>query len=189
MAEQQANVTSIDAIDSFRGRLVIFMENAHRALDEVDRELRVTKAWIDGEALSRWRMEKKKRERKLEMAEQELVSARLSVLKESETVQQMAVRRARRAVDEADAKLKVIKRWSREYDHAVYPLARHLQALRHHLNKKLPISVAKLVEIVKTLDAYSELGRAVPSAPPSSSTDEENQDPIQPQTSDSPSEE
>ena len=188
MAEQ-AKVASIDAIDSFRGRLIIFMENATRALDEIDRELRNTKNWLEGSALNKWLLEKKRREQKLYAAEQELTTARLSVLKETETLQQMAVRKARRSLEEAEQKVRVIKRWTREYEQSVYPLARHLQQLRHHINQKLPISVAKLAEIVKTLDAYSDIGRSAPSGPPLDSGSDVEESKDKPQIEDPPTSE
>ncbi len=170
MAEQ-AKITSIDAIAAFRGRLVMFMENATRALEDVDSELRRTRVWLDSETLPNWQRELKLRLRKLEAAEQELLTARLSTLRESETVQQMAVRKARASVREAEEKIRLIKRWSRDFDGTISPLARHLHQLRHHLGRSLPNAAAQLSEIVKTLDAYAELGRVAPAAPPASLPD------------------
>ena len=174
MADQQARITSVDSIERFRERLVIFMDHAGRALEDVDGELRRSRVWLESECLSNWQREVKKRERKLEAAEAELMTARLSVLKESETVQQMAVRRARQSVREAEEKIRVVKRWIRDFDSTVYPLARHLQQLRHHLSKVLPKGNAQLVEIMKSLDAYAELGRTTPSAPPAQSGESES---------------
>ena len=45
MAEQ-AKVTSLHALESFRADLIVFISEAHRAVDEVGDEVRRTRYWI-----------------------------------------------------------------------------------------------------------------------------------------------
>jgi hypothetical protein len=79
-------------------------------------------------------------------------------------VQQMAVRKARAALEEAQAKLDRTKAWGRDFDRTIDPLARKTDSLRDFLDSDLAKAVAYLVEIQKILQAYNETP-----APPASS--------------------
>jgi hypothetical protein len=84
------------------------------------------------------------------------MSARLSEFVDSPTVQQMAVRKARYALEEAQQKLERTKLWARDFDRTVDPLARKLDSLRDYIDNDLARAVAHLVEIQKILTAYAE---------------------------------
>ena len=164
MAER-AKVTSLDALDSFRTALLIFMEKAGKALDEVGDSVRRTRLWVNQEQRDYWVAERRRRQRKLEQAEQELYSSRLSPLDDPGTEAQMMVRRARRAIEEADDKLRVLKRWARDYDSVVEPLARRLETLNDLVQTKYPKAVSELSETLRILEDYAET-RPAPQAPP-----------------------
>jgi hypothetical protein len=72
----------------------------------------------------------------------------------------MAVRYAKRDVDEAEAKLKMLKRWNRDFDSHVAPLVRQLEKLDGILSNEMPKAVAYLAQTIGTLDAY--VGMAPP---------------------------
>jgi hypothetical protein len=98
----------------------------------------------------------RQRQKKLDQANAELMSARMSEFVEAPTVQQMAVRKAKAALEEAQAKLERTKAWARDYDRAVDPLARKLDALRDFVDNDLALATSYLVEIQKILSAYAE---------------------------------
>ena len=166
----QAKVSSLDAIEAFRTSLVIFIEKAGKALDEVGDAVRRTRYWVQDEQRNHWLAERRRRERKLEQAEQELYSSRLSPLEDSGTEAQMLVRRARRALQEADEKLRVIKRWTRDYDSAVEPLARRLDTIQDLVATKYPKATAELAETLRILEDYAAVKPSSPT-PPESGTD------------------
>lgn len=155
MAEQ-AKVTSLDALESFRSRLIVFLGKARRAIDEVNDEIRRTRNWLDGEQRTHWEAEVKKRRKRLEMAESELMTARLSEFIDTPSVQQMQVRKARRAVEEAEGKLAMVKKWSRDFDGHAGPLAKKLDSIRHHFDHVMPPGVTYLAQAQRTLEGYTE---------------------------------
>ncbi|EDY18876.1 hypothetical protein CfE428DRAFT_3534 [Chthoniobacter flavus Ellin428] len=157
MAGNQANVTSVDALDAFRAGLIIFQSKARRALDDATDELRRTRMWLQHEQRTRWENEMKKRMRALEAAEQELISAKLSSLRDNITFQQNAVRKAKAAVAEAEEKLRMIRKWNQNFDAIADPMAKRLEGLRQFLDFNLPKGITYLVHAAQTLEAYAEV--------------------------------
>lgn len=170
MAEQ-AKVTSLDALESFRAKLIVFLGKSRRAIDEVSDEIRRTRNWLDGEQRVHWEAQVKKSRKRLELAEAELMTARFSEFIDTPSVQQMQVRKARRALDEAEGKLAMVKKWSRDYDGHADPLSKKLDSLRHHLDQVMPHGVTYLVQAQRTLEGYTEtpweqMADTNPAAPP-----------------------
>ena len=160
MAEQ-AKVTSLDALERFRADLIVFITTAHRCVDEAGDEVRRTRQWLQGEGRMRWEGEARRRKRVLDQAEADLYSARLSGLKDRTLVQEEAVRKAKRAMAEAEDKLRAVKKWNRDFDNSADPLVKRLEGMRYYLDHDMPKALAFLVQAQKTLEAYAE-----PSAPP-----------------------
>ena len=155
MAEQ-AKVTSLDALESFRANLIIFMTTAHRCVDEAGDEVRKTRQWLQGEQRTHWEGEARKRKRVLDQAEADLYSARLSGLKDRTIVQENAVRKAKHALTEAEEKLRAVKKWNRDFDGCADPLVKRLEGLRYFLDHDMPKALAYLVQAQRTLEAYAE---------------------------------
>src|SRR5947208_7407786 len=93
MAEQQAKITSIAAIEQFRAALILFLTKARPTLEEIVAEVIRTKQWLQNEQPSFWERQMKVRGRELERAQAELFSARLSKIQQASAAQQMAVQR------------------------------------------------------------------------------------------------
>ena len=164
MAEQ-AKVTSIEALELFRAELIIFADKAHCSLDEVGDEVRRTRAWLQNDQRTRWEGEIRRRKRVLDQAEQELLSAKLSNLRENISAQQNAVRKARSALAEAEEKLRCVKRWNRDFEQTAEVLVRRFEGLRHYLNHDLMKAISFLLQAQRTLEAYAETGAPPPPSP------------------------
>ncbi|MEO0414072.1 MAG: hypothetical protein AAF226_03855, partial [Verrucomicrobiota bacterium] len=95
MAEK-AHVTSVEAIDRFRSRLILFIERATVVLDEVSDEVKRTRIWLQTEQLTKLSQEMRRRAKELELLEAELMTARMSGLQNVKTGQQMRVTQKRR---------------------------------------------------------------------------------------------
>ncbi len=160
---QKAQVRSLDAIDAFRASLVIYVSQARAALDEVGSDVTRMRNWIENDQRQHWEKELRSRTRALEQAQQELFTARLSSIRTESGLEQMAVQRARRAVQEAQDKLKLLKKWEREFDNRVQPLVKESEKLHTVLSNDLVKGIAFLHEIGRTLAAYAEVG--TPKAP------------------------
>lgn len=167
MAEQ-ARVSNLDAIESFRVALLVYISKTRQTLDAAQDTVKKTRVWLQIEQPAFWAAQIKLRQKKLDLAQQELMSARLSEFIDSPSAQQMAVRRARASLDEARLKLERTKHWAQEFDRTVDPMARKLDGLRDFLDNDLANATAYLEEIQKILEAYNETPQIPPSSTPSS---------------------
>lgn len=161
----QARVSSLEALETFRAQLVVFHEKARLSVDEMSDEVRRTRAWIEGEQRPLWEREIRRRQQLLDLAEQELMTARLSSLRENIQRQQEAVRRGRQAVAEAEEKLRAVKKWTRDFEHVTSPLLRQFQGVRQILDTDFPRGLAFLAQVQNTLAAYAELSAPEPLPP------------------------
>src|SRR5688572_11628805 len=147
----RARVTSLEAIESFRAKLIIYRDKAGRVLDEVSDEVIRTRLWLENDRIAYWQNQIRTRHRELEQRQQELFAAQLSGLLEASQVQQAAVQKARQALREAEGRLQLVKQWHRQFDQRVEPLGRQVEKLRHNLGNDLGHAVAWLNELLKTL--------------------------------------
>jgi len=49
---ERAKVTSLEAIEGFRARLIIYRDKAGRVLDEVSEEVSRTRGWLQGDRVT-----------------------------------------------------------------------------------------------------------------------------------------
>ena len=154
MAEQ-AQITSVEAIESFRASLILFLGQARPALEEVSSEVLRAKLWLQDEQRRFWENELRLRRRKLEEAQRALSTARLSEFQETTSLQQMAVHRAQRSVREAEAKAAQLKKWNLELENRAAPLVKQVEQFHSFLTTEMPRAVAHLSQVVKTLEAYA----------------------------------
>jgi hypothetical protein len=152
-----AKVTSIDALEAFRASLIVFLNKTHSALDQESDEIRRTRSWIQNDQRTHWEGEIRRRARILAQVEQELLSARMTKAADNLTVQQMAVHKAKRSLEEAEAKMRKVKLWIRDFDGAVDPLAKGLNSLRAFLDHDMPQGIAYLAEVQKIMEGYMEV--------------------------------
>jgi hypothetical protein len=162
----QAKITSIETLENFRAQLILFASKTHCALDEVHDEVRRTRNWVQTDRRTHWEGEVRRRKRILDQAEQELFSARMSVLKNNNTLQQAAVRKARAALEEGEAKLRNVKKWNKCFDNAADPLVKSMEGFRHYLDQSTPKAISYLLQAQKTLESYAQT--PLPDASPSS---------------------
>jgi hypothetical protein len=168
----QAKISSIDVLEQLRVALILFLNESRRSLEEVGDAVRRTRNWLEQEQRPYWEKQIRTRGRILQDAEAELFGARLSPLRDVTAKQQEAVRRARRSLEEAEVKLRNVKKWVRDYDSVVEPLTKRLEGLRHFLDTDMLKAIAYLVRAQKTLESYAQIGRvpaegeASPELPP-----------------------
>ena len=168
----RANVTSVEAIEAFRSQLIVYISKARPTLEEVSADVARIRSWLDNDVRIRWQNELKRRLKKLEEAQNELFSAEISNLREASAAERLAVNKAKKAVEEAEEKMRVIKKWDREFNNRVEPLAKQLEKLHSVLSNTLPHGIAYLGETAKTLHAYADI--EVGSVEPSTTSRSEN---------------
>lgn len=161
----QAKVTSVDALEHFRASLIVFLNKTHTALDQTSDEIRRTRSWIEHDRRTHWEGEVRRRARALAQAEQELMSARMTKARDDLSLQQLAVHKAKRALEEAEEKVRKVKLWRRDLDGIVEPMARGMNSLRGVLDHELPRALSYLVEAQRLLEAYREGPAPLPPPP------------------------
>lgn len=167
----RANVTSVEALESFRTNLIIYLSKARPALEEVSDHVLRTRGWLEADRRIFWERELRKRTQKLQDAQQAVFSAELASLREVSSAERVAVQKAKRAVDQAEEKLRTVKKWNRQFSSQVEPLARQLEKLQTVLVSNLPQAIDYLREAVMSLDAYRNVSAT--QAPASSPASEE----------------
>lgn len=155
----QAKITNLHALETFRSQLLLFKEKARRALDEVQDDIKRTRNWLQNDIWSHWEGQLKRRQKLLDQANAELMSARFSALVDNPTMQQMQVRKAKRLVEEAEEKLRTVKKWNRDYDHQADPLHRRLEGLAYYLENEVPKAASYLHQAIRTLEDYQQIGK------------------------------
>ena len=154
---QQAKVSSVEALDLFRSRLIVYLSQARPALEEVSADALRTRLWLENEQRTHWENQLRRRGKELEQAQQALFSARLGMLRHESAADQLAVRRAKSAVEEADMKLRILKKWVREFEGRVQPVVKQIEKLHTVLTNDMVQAVASLTQAINTLAAYAEI--------------------------------
>jgi hypothetical protein len=165
----QAHVTSLEALEKFRASLITYISKARPTLEEMSGDILRTRLWLQNDQRVHWEGQLRRRAKELEMAQQSLSSARFSNLREASAAEVMAVKKAKRAQDESEAKLKRLKQWDRDYDNRVQPMAKELEKLHSLLANDMMQAAAYLARAIDTLAKYADVspgsGSALPNAP------------------------
>jgi hypothetical protein len=172
----QAKVTSVEAIAAFRNQLIVYLSKARPALEEVSAEVTRTRIWIENDQRRFWQNEVKVRRKKLERVQAELFGASMSKFQQPSAAQQMAVRKAREAVEEAEQKMAMLKKWDRDLENHTDPFMRQINQLQHSLVSDMPRAIAFLDQAIRTLEAYAGIalpGSRAASPGPEAATPEE----------------
>ncbi|HEY5792204.1 MAG TPA: hypothetical protein VIS74_02835 [Chthoniobacterales bacterium] len=167
----QARIDSIETLELFRSRLIVFTNKMQLQNGEIGNEVRRTRAWLQTEQRMKWEGEIRRRRQILDQAEQELLSARMSSLHGDLSGRQNAVRKAARALAEAEDKLRKVREWSRNFDAATDPLVRKLDGLGRLIDSEMPKAIAFLSQTQRILAGYLET--AVPAEHPAGPPPEE----------------
>jgi hypothetical protein len=154
---ERAHVTSVEALEFFRSSLLVYVSKARPTLDEVSGEVVRMRSWLEDEQRMHWENEMRRRRRDFDEAQQALFSSKLSTFRETSAAEQMAVHRTKRALEAAEAKLKVVKQWDRVFDNRVGPLVKQMEKLQTVLAHDMVQAVAFLTQVIQTLEAYARI--------------------------------
>jgi hypothetical protein len=153
----QAHVTSLEALEKFRATLITYINKARPTLEEISGEILRTRLWLQNDQRVHWEGQLRRRTKELEMAQQSLSTARFSNLRDATTSEVMAVKKAKRAQEEGEEKLKRLKHWDRDYDHRVQPMAKELEKLQGLLANDMMQAAAYLARVIDTLSKYADV--------------------------------
>jgi hypothetical protein len=156
----QAQVGSIEALESFRSDLILCVGQMRPVIDESSMEVMRVRNWLEHEARAHWTEQLRRRRLKFEEAQAELFNARVSLMKDSCIIPQMHLQKAQVAMREAEKKLAAIKKWLRDLEPLTEPLLKQVEQLRGYLTADLGRAVASLTENVKLLEKYAAITAA-----------------------------
>ncbi len=162
----QVKISSIDALEAFRADLIQYIAKARVALEDMEGDVRRTQTWLDTDRAQHWRGQMKLWTKNLHQAEQELYSANLTNPQAANAFQKMAVLKAKRKLEEAEDKMRVLKKWRQTFENRATPLLRQLDPMFYLVGQQLPKGVFALGESIKALQAYAEKNTpTMPAAP------------------------
>ncbi len=156
----KANVTNVESLERFRSSLVIFVEKISVVLDEVSEEVKRTRVWLQSEQRMKLDHVMKRKQKELDMIQQELFTARMSNLANVKTGHKMKLNNKRREMREVEGKIRAVTTWLRNYDSTVETEARKVDKLRHFIDTDMIRALHFLAEAVKNLHAYSNPGQS-----------------------------
>src|SRR4026208_1711225 len=113
---EQAHVSSVDAIDLFRAALLVYVSKARPVIEDACDEVSRTRQWLQTSQRIHWENEVRKRTRIPENAQQGVLSASIANVRDPGMPEKRAVTKAKRALVEAEDKLKNVRRWNRDFD-------------------------------------------------------------------------
>jgi hypothetical protein len=156
-AATNARVTSIDALDDFRAKLLVYIARARRLLDDVNDDIIRTRVWLQSDRLPHWKKQVWLRQKELAMADQELMTARLSDMPEAVQARRLVVNRCKAALRETEERLERVKHWIKQYGTAVEPKAKVIVQMRQVVDHELRKAIAFLEQSAATLADYAEI--------------------------------
>jgi len=158
-------------LEAFRSSLIVYVSQARPALEEVTADVVRTRGWLENDQRTHWGNQVRRRQKVLEEAQQALFSARIGNLRTESSMEQLLVQRAKRSLEEATEKLRIVKRWVREFDGQTQPLVKQMERLHSVLTNDMAQAIAYLAQAINTLAAYAEAQASPLESPaPSSST-------------------
>lgn len=162
----RAKITSAEALESFRASLLVYLSKARPTLEEMGNEARQTAAWLENDRRPFWMNEARKRRRALDEAKQSLFSAQLCSQGEPTAARQMAVTRAHRALEDAEDKLRLIHKWTREFENLTAPQVKQLDQVHMMLTTDMKQAATYLARVIAAVDEYTAEALGLPTPAP-----------------------
>lgn len=161
-----AHVESVDAIKDFRVYLTKFQDLAGRALGDADSDVNRMTRWLEGEGLNLWTSTIRKRQEVLAKAEEALRFKKLykdsSGSTPSVVEEQKAVKKAKDALNDAQEKLKNVKKWTSGLQKASTIYRGGVSSFSGDVSSGVPQMIGYLGALLDQLDKYLEVATVGP---------------------------
>jgi hypothetical protein len=172
MAQQPANLTSIDAVRILREGLAQFRHAVGDAIVALDLEGRRPIDWIENDRTRYWPAQ-------LQKASNELAEARLALQKCELTIdgetrfcydERKVLEKAKHRLRLCEEKVQAVKRWRMRIHKEVEEFQVQLAKLQGYLDNDLVSAMAGLSRMASALDRYVHTPAPAASTPPEAST-------------------
>ena len=156
---ESAHVSSIDAVKAFREALCTFGVDAEAALCSADTEIRRVVDWVRGQG-EVW-------QRRVRECQEEVTRAKAVLVQKrwghdegrgpGSTEAEMALRKAKQRLEEAEAKVQAVRRWLQQLPQALLEYEGHARQLSGWLESDLKRGLVVLDQKIDALEAYVHL--------------------------------
>jgi hypothetical protein len=156
---QFARVASLDAIRDFKAALADFAETANVALSEATADVQRTIWWVSHDQLAHWQREIKKRTDKLNQAKAELFKKQLESndTRTSAVVERKHVAKWQAAVDEAENKVRMVKKWAQVLEREMLLFKAGCAQVSGAIQGDVPAALGRMDKMIHSLEAYLAL--------------------------------
>ncbi len=159
-----ARVENVDALKEFRTRLIKFAEQAQTALADAEGEVQRVLVWLETEAHTHWSAQIRKRHEAVEKAKDAVRQKKLfkspTGSTQSAVEEEKALRMAQKRLEEAEEKLKNVKRYTPRLQKEISIYKGGVQRLATTVSSDIPMAVGRLDRMVAAVEAYAALSLA-----------------------------
>jgi hypothetical protein len=156
-----ARIDSIDQLRVFRGHLVKFAERVMVSLADAEGEMQRVLVWLETEANTYWSGQIRKRHEAVEKCKDAVRQKKLfkspTGSTQSAVEEEKALRIAQKRLEEAEEKLKNVKRYTPRLQKEVSIYKGGVQRLSTSVSSDIPTAVARLDRMTATLEAYAAM--------------------------------
>jgi len=156
---QFARISSLDALREFKASIADFAEQAGLALSESQADVQRTIWWIQNDRNSHWQREIKKRAEKVVQAKAELFKKQLADndARTSAILERKNLAKAQHALEEAEEKLKRVKKWSQALERELMLFKAGCGQVSGAVAGDLPTAIGRFDKMIQSLEAYVSL--------------------------------
>ncbi len=177
-----AHVKSVAALENFRAALGLFGDEVSQTLAALQAEIQAFVDWLEHDQLKFWRAEIRSREERVAEAKADLHRCLSATIDPQRTpschVEKKALDLAKKRLQEAEDKLKLVRRWIPLVRQAVMEYRMKTEPLRGAAASDVPAAAARLRSSIERLEEYLRI--APPSAAGSLTPDRLSESAAQP---------
>lgn len=165
MTSGPANLTSIEALRSFRVALLQFAEDAENALTALELEGRRPGEWMEHDRAVFWPREEQRASQALAEAKIALERCELTTSSEDRRFcydERKAVEKARLRLRTAEEKVQAVKRWRSVIRKESEDFLAQAAKLKRYLETDFERALAAVTRMIESLEKYSERSSAPP---------------------------
>ena len=156
-----ARIDNVDALREFRTRLIKFAELAQTALADAEGEMQRVLVWLETEANTYWSGQIRKRQEAVEKAKDAVRQKKLfkspTGSTQSAVEEEKMLRMAQKKLEEAEEKLKNVRRYTPRLQKEISIYKGGVQRLSTTVSADIPTAVGRLDRMVAAVEAYAAL--------------------------------
>jgi len=156
-----ARIDSVDSLRMFRGVLVKFAEVAQVSLADAEGEMQRVLMWLETEASTYWSGQIRKRHENVEKCKDAVRQKKLfkspTGSTQSAVEEEKQLRIAQKRLEEAEEKLKNVKRYTPRLQKEISIYKGGVQRLSTTVSADIPVAISRLDRMTAALEAYAAL--------------------------------